>query len=99
MKIPSWSSFLMFDGTLDGVLRAISVILIGIIIVKYSSIFEEEYTKKLTTLYIYPWWRLLIVSLVLFSSMWCPRVGILVTLLVFFYLSDMEILVNPLSNM
>ena len=94
-----WGSFLLFDGTADGVMRALSVIVIGILIVKYSTIFEQEYTNKLTNLYIHPWWRLLIVLLIVLSSLWCPRVGILVGLLVFFYLSDMEILINPLSSL
>jgi hypothetical protein len=94
-----WGSFLLFDGTIDGVMRALSVIIIGILIVKYSTIFEQEYTNKLTNLYLHPWWRLLIVLLVILSSLWCPRVGILVGLLVFFYLSDMEILINPLSSL
>ena len=94
-----WVSFLLFDGTADGVMRSLSVIVIGILIVKYSTIFEQEYTNKLTNLYIHPWWRLLIVLLIVLSSLWCPRVGILVGLLVFFYLSDMEILINPLSSL
>lgn len=99
MSKMSWPSFLMFDGTLDGTTRAISVILIGLLIVKYSTIFEEEYTQKLTNLYISPWWRLLIILLVLFSVMWCPRVGILVALVVFFYFSDMETLITPFSTL
>lgn len=94
-----WASFLMFDGTIDGTLRALSVIIIGIVLVKYSTIFEEEYTKKLTNLYIQPWWRFLIVLLLLSSVMWCPRVGILMALLVFFYFSDMESLITPFSTL
>jgi hypothetical protein len=94
-----WASFLMFDGTTDGILRALSVIIIGIVLVKYSTIFEEEYTKKLTNLYIQPWWRFLIVLLLLSSIMWCPRVGILMMLLVFFYFSDMESLITPFSTL
>lgn len=94
-----WPSFLMFDGTFDGVIRALSVLLIGIVIVKYSTIFEEEYTKKLTNLYLHPWWRFLVIFLVLFATMWCPRVGIILALLVFFYFSDIEVLITPLSNL
>jgi hypothetical protein len=94
-----WASFLIFDGNVDGILRALSVILIGIILVKYSTIFEEEYTKKLTNLYIQPWWRFLIVFLLLTSIMWCPRVGILLALLIFFYFSDMDSLITPFSTL
>ncbi len=94
-----WLSFLMFDGSIDGVARALSVLLIAIIIVKYSSIFEEEYTKKLTNLYLHPWWRFLVLSLVLLATMWCPRVGIVMALLIFFYFSDMEVLITPFSTL
>ena len=94
----SWPSFLSFQGTTDGVLRAIAVIMTVVVIVRYSSLFEEEYSKKLTALYIHPWWRILVVLLMLSSAIWCPRVGILIALLVFFYLSDMNTLITPFSE-
>ena len=98
MKTPTWPSFLSFHGTTDGIFRAIAVTLAAVIIVKYSTLFEEEYTKKLTDLYIHPWWRILIVLMVLTSAIWCPRVGILVALVVFFYLSDMNTLITPFTD-
>ena len=96
---PSWPSFLSFQGTTDGIFRAIAVVLVGVIIVRYSTLFEEEYAKKLTDLYIHPWWRILVVLLIITSAMWCPRVGVLVALVVFFYLSDMNTLVTPFSEL
>jgi hypothetical protein len=96
---PSWPSFLSFQGTTDGIFRAIAVVLVGVIIVRYSTLFEEEYANKLTNLYIHPWWRILVVLLIITSAIWCPRVGILVALLVFFYLSDMNTLVTPFSEL
>jgi hypothetical protein len=95
----TWPSFLSFQGTTDGIFRAIAVTLVGVIIVKYSTLFEEEYTQKLTDLFIHPWWRILIVLLVVSSAIWCPRVGILVALVVFFYLSDMNTLITPFSEL
>ncbi len=95
----SWPSFLSFQGNTDGIFRAIAVILVGIVIVKYSTLFEEEYSQKLTDLYIQPWWRILVVLLVLSASIWCPRVGILVALAIFFYLSDMNTLITPFSEL
>ena len=95
----SWPSFLSFHGNTDGIFRAIAVVLVGVVIVKYSTLFEEEYSQKLTDLYIHPWWRILVVLLVLSASIWCPRVGILVALVVFFYLSDMNTLVTPFSEL
>jgi hypothetical protein len=99
MKSPAWPYFLSFKGTTDGIFRAIAVTLAAIVIVKYSTIFEEEYTKKLTDLYVHPWWRILVVLLVLTSAIWCPRVGILVELAIFFYLSDMNTLITPFSEL
>jgi len=81
----------------DGIFRSVTVILVAIVIVKYSTLFEESYTDKLTELYIHPWWRIIVVLLVLSSVMWCPRVGILLALLVFFYLSDMNTLITPFA--
>lgn len=94
-----WPSFLSFQGTTDGIFRSIAVLIAAIVIIRYSSLFEEEYAQKLTDLYIHPWWRILVVLLVLTSAMWCPRVGILVALVVFFYLSDMNILIRPFSEL
>jgi hypothetical protein len=99
MRTPDWPSFLSFHGNTDGICRALLVFLVAIFIVNYSTLFEESYTKKLIDLYRYPWWRLLIVLLVLSSILWCPRVGILVALVLFFYLSDMNTLLTPLSQL
>jgi hypothetical protein len=95
----SWPSFLSFKGTTDGIFRALMVLVAGIVIVKYSTLFEEEYSQKLTDLYIHPWWRILVVILGVSAAIWCPRVGILVALIVFFYLSDMNTLVTPFSEL
>lgn len=99
MRTPEWLSFLSFDSTTEGACRAILVLLAALFIVFYSSLFEVEYSKKLIDLYRYPWWRLLLVLLVISSVIWCPRVGILVALVMFFYLSDMNTLLTPLSNL
>jgi len=99
MRTHNWLSFLSFQGTFDGIFRAIVVTLSIIVIVQYSTLFEEEYTKKLADMYIYPWWRILVVLLVISSAMWCPRVGILISLIVFFYLSDMNTLITPFSEL
>lgn len=81
---------------LSDIFTIIAITLSAVIIVKYSTLFEQEYSKKLAELYIYPWWRISIVLLVLTSAMWSPRVGILMALIVFFYLSDMNTLITPL---
>ena len=61
-------------------------------------VFELEYHTKLVDLYMYPLWRFAVVLLILFSSLWCGRVSILVALVVFFYLADMHTLLTPLAS-
>ena len=89
------TSFLSFQGNTDGIFRALTVAFATIIIIKYSTLFEEEYNRKLTDLYMYPWWRIMVIFLVVSSAVWCPRVGILIALIAFFYLSDMNTLITP----
>ena len=95
MANADWYSFLRFTSNADGIMRAIAVFLLGIVALLYSTVFEAEYPSKMIALYSYPWWRFLMIILVITGALWCPRVGILVALVAFFYLSDMETLVNP----
>ena len=98
MTLPAWKTFLTFEYSIDGMFRALSIFVIAVTIVKYSTLFEEPYSKKLTDLYIHPWWRFLVVLLLLSSALWCPRVSILVAVIVFFYLSDMNTLITPIGS-
>jgi ethanolamine transporter EutH len=93
-----WPEALAFKGSLDGLFRMLFVIIAGGILVMYSMVFEAEYSDKLIDLFLKPWWRILVVVLLIAAGIWCPRVGILVALVVFFYLSDMETLVSPLGT-
>jgi hypothetical protein len=95
MKIPD---MLQFSGTLDGGLRLLFVALAGIVLIMYSMVFEVEYHTKLVDLYMYPLWRFLVALLILVASLWCPRVAMLVALVVFFYLADMHTLLTPLAS-
>ena len=94
-----WPAWLAVDGTVDGIFRFISIMFVAFLIISYSALFEQEYSEKLTSLYIYPWWRILLVLLVFTSALWCPRVGLLVAFAVFFYLSDMNTLITPIANL
>ena len=82
---------------IDSILRTVVVVVACIFIVRYASLYEEEYNKKLIDLYICPWWRILVVFLLIASVYWCPTVSIVIALLIFFYLSDMNTLIAPLS--
>ncbi len=92
-------NWLKFTPDVDGVARSIFALVFAAVVVIYSTSFEVNYSQKLIDLYLQPWWRMLVVFLVIASSIWCPRVGILVALAVFFYLSDMETLITPFVDM
>ncbi len=89
---------LRFSSSVDGAIRLLAVIVIGVLLVVYSTVFEVEYSTKLVELYLLPWWRLLIVLLLLSAAIWCPRVAILMGALVFFYFADMHTLLSPLAT-
>lgn len=60
-----------------------------------GSVFEAPYDKTLVKLYGFPLFRFMLVLLVLAGTYWCPRVGVMVALSVFFYIEDMEKLRKP----
>jgi len=84
--------------TVDELLRFIVIAFACLFIVRYASLYEEEYNKKLIDLYIHPWWRLLLVFLLIAAASWSPMVGIIIAFLAFCYLSDMNTLIAPLSS-
>jgi len=83
---------------LDVLLRIIVIVFAAGFTIRYASLYEEEYNRKLIDLYIYPWWRILIVLLIISSAVWCPTVAVIIAFLAFFYLSDMNTLITPLST-
>jgi hypothetical protein len=60
-----------------------------------GSVFEAPYDASLVKLYGFPLFRFTLVLALLVASYWCPRVGIMVALAVFFYIEDMEKLRRP----
>jgi len=91
----SWPDILKFPNNLDGALRLGFVVVITFLIVTNSLIFEERYAERLVILHEFPWWRMLVVLLVILGAFWCPRVGIVLALLVVLYLADTDMLKKP----
>jgi len=85
--------------TTDEFIQPLIIVFAVFIVIQYSSLFETEYHVKLIDLYVYPWWRILIVLLAISAALWCPQIGIVVALVVFFYLSDMNTLITPLPHL
>ncbi len=79
---------------LERALRTGTTILILAGVLLHSSVFEVAYPNRLVSLYAYPWWRLLLVSLVALATWWCPRVGLATALAVYLYFIDMDTLTN-----
>jgi hypothetical protein len=90
-----WPSYLKFPNNLDGILRLVFVVAAGILILANSLVFEEPYALKLTELHTQPWWRVLLAIALVCAAVWCPRVGVVVSLLVLLYLSDVDMLTKP----
>lgn len=74
------------------------IIIILLYILFAGSVFEISYPKELVDLYTYPWWRILVVVLVVVGAWWCSRIGLVMALAVFLYLNDMDVLTSSFLN-
>lgn len=63
-----------------------------------SSVFEEVYPRQTVELYEFPWWRMLIVLLVVAGASWSPLVGLATASVAFFYLQDMHLLTTSFNK-
>ena len=91
-------SFLGFYSTTESGLRIALIGAVIFLVIHYSTLFEQEYNEKLMNLYTYPWWRFLLVFLVIASATWSPELAVFVALAVFFYLNDMNTLIEPIAR-
>ena len=83
------------ENVIDATARTVVASLFLIWNLYEGSVFEAPYDKTLFKLYGFPLFRFVLVLLVLVASYWCPRVGVMVALTVFFYFEDMEKLRRP----
>jgi len=86
------ASLLEEHSPLDNLLRVGAVIVIIGYIILESTVFQKHYSKRLVNLYSHPWWRMLLIGFVALGTWWCPRVGLVLAIAVYFYLNDMQIL-------
>jgi len=89
-----WSSLLDSSSSFDKTMRIFVAIVLFAWLLFVASSFEKTYNEKLIELYAEPLWRLLLVLAVFVSLLWCPRVGILATLAVFFYFHDVGAIIK-----
>lgn len=89
-----WNELLKADSQFDGSARLFAAVLLFLWLLLVATPFEYPYPDKLVELYQEPWWRILLVLLLFFALMWCPRVGVLSALTVYFYLHDVGAIVQ-----
>jgi len=80
---------------IEQVLKIIVVFVLFTYAVCASTVFEVHYPKQLVALYLHPWWRLLLVAFIVIGWNWSPLIGVLIGIIVFFYLHDMYLLMLP----
>jgi hypothetical protein len=68
------------------------------LLIYFSSVFEYQYPEHSIQLFMLPWWRLLVVMLLVIGILWSPRVGIVLALIVYFYFADLQKLLVPVST-
>lgn len=98
MASNSWLNILKPSPGIDGPARVVVMLVVAVLLVLYSMSFEVAYSRPMVELYMFPWWRLLVVLVLLTAALWCPRVGAVVALAAFFYLADMGTLLSPFAS-
>ncbi len=83
------------DGVVDATARLLVTAGLFIWNLYEGSVLEAPYSKELVSLYEFPLFRLVLVLAVLLGTYWCPRVGAMLALTVFFYIEDLEKLSTP----
>jgi len=83
------------DIDIEQVLKILVVFVLFAYAVGASTVFEVHYPKQLVNLYTHPWWRLLLVTFIVIGWRWSPLIGVLIGVVVFFYLHDMYLLMSP----
>ena len=91
----NWSQILAPGGTFDMTARLLFTITFFIWNLFEGSLFHTAYPVEWVLLYPIPYWRLFLVLAFLAAAAWCPRVGVMVGLALYFYLGDMFHLTQP----
>lgn len=87
-----------FNLDLEQVLKMLVVGVLFVYAILVSTVFEVKYPNALVEMYPYPWWRALLVILVVAGWHWSPLIGVLLAVVVFFYIHDMFILMDKQIN-
>jgi hypothetical protein len=91
----AWESALSPGGVVDGTARIIVTVAFFAWNLFEGSLFHTPYPVEWVYLYKFPYWRLFLVVTLIAALAWCPTVGIMVALALFFYLNDLSRLTKP----
>ena len=83
------------DGVADAAARIIITAAFFLWNLYEGSVIESPYPMLFVTLDSWPLWRFMLVLLTFVGAYWCPRVGVMIALAVFFYIEDLEKLSPP----
>lgn len=78
---------------LDLTLQLSLIIIVFIWLYTSGAVFEVEYYNKLVSLYTYPWWRWLLLVLLIVASSWSPTLAMGLLMALFFYFADIGIII------
>ena len=92
-----WHQYLIPGGPFDAAGRLIATVAFFTWNVFEGSLFHTPYPVEWVYLYKFPYWRLFLVITLLVAAAWCPRVGSMCALALFFYLGDLARLTTPWS--
>lgn len=93
-----WTQFLAPGSPADMTARLVATLTFFIWNLFQGSLFHTPYPVEWVTLYPIPYFRLFLVLTTIAAAAWCPRVGVMVALALFFYLEDMFHLTQPWST-
>jgi hypothetical protein len=80
-----------YSGSIDNILKNITLVALLMWNVLEGSVFENEYPYIFVKMYTIPIWRLMLLGLVLTGAMWNRSIGIMMAFTYFFYEMDMEV--------
>jgi hypothetical protein len=78
------------ENRLEIVIQLSLIVILSVWLFTNGMLYQTEYPTKLVELYSEPLWKVILVCIVLSTFVWSPRIGILLSLAVILYISDLN---------
>ena len=95
----AWETALSAGGLVDATARILVTVAFFSWNLFEGSLFHTPYPVEWVYLYKFPYWRLFLVLTLIAAASWCPTVGSMAALALFFYLNDLSRLTKPWQDM